>query len=633
MYEKILSPIRVGNVELKNRVIYLAMAKYLSTPDNFVTDRQIAYYAARARGGAGLVIPGACIVDPAYPSTLPMQPGLYDDKFIPGLTRLVDAVHAAGAKIFLQPWHPGVTPYGCKPEDVKQVSDWTIDEIHGLQKMFSDASLRIKKSGADGVEFHIAHNYLPEQFAVPLFNKRTDEYGADTVENAMRFSVESLQGIRAVCGDDFTIVVKINGTDLTPGGMTPERAAEASALLEKAGAAMITVSAGGGLTDLTGMSSDGHREEGWKVPFAKTVRDSVTIPVAATGDIRHPEYAEKILEEGLCDMIGIGRGLFAEPDWIYKLTDGRENELRTCISCMSCFDYCPPGKSGCAVNPLAMRESENIALRYDGDGRTVAVIGAGPAGLEAAFTLAERKFKPVVFEAEKKIGGMERIGAVPDGKSKVNWHIDYYMKQIERLNIDLRLDTKAALEDIQKLNPYAVFIATGSDPIFPGSVQGKDKPNVSIIRDVLDDFPDISGKEIVIVGAGLTGLETAATLAARQNKVTVIDMLPEPNYEALPVDHLLAIGYAKGSGVDLRMSNKLLSIEDNAVVSENMLTKESVSIPADMVIISMGARPNDALYEEIKDRFDKVIKIGDSATVGKIMNAVQSGFDSAAQLD
>jgi len=620
-------------VDLKNRVIYLAMAKYLSTPDNFVTDRQIAYYAARAKGGAGLVIPGACIVDPLYPSTLPMQPGLYDDKFIPGLTRLVDAVHAAGAKIFLQPWHPGVTPYGCRPEDVKQVADWTIDEIHGLQKLFADACVRIKKSGADGVEFHIAHNYLPEQFAVPLFNKRTDEYGADTVENAMRFSTESLQGIRAACGDDFTIVVKINGTDLTPGGMTPERAAEASALLEKAGASMITVSAGGGLTDLTGMSSDGHREEGWKVPFAKTVKDSVTIPVAATGDIRHPEFAERILEEGLCDMVGIGRGLFAEPEWVNKLSAGREDEMRTCISCMSCFDYCPPGKSGCAVNPLAMRESENVSLSYDGGGRTVAVIGAGPAGLEAAVTLAERKFKPVVFESEVKIGGMERIGAIPDGKSKVNWHIDYYKKQIGRLGIDLRTGTRATLEDIQKLNPYAVLIATGSDPIFPRSVKGIDKPNVAMIRDVLDDFPDISGKEIVIVGAGLTGLETAATFAARKNKVTVIDMLPEPNYESLPVDHLLAIGYAKGSRVDVRMSHKLLAVEDAAVVSENTLTNESVNIPADMVVISMGARPNDSLYEEIRDKFERVIKIGDSSSVGKIMNAVQSGFDTAVNLE
>jgi NADPH-dependent 2,4-dienoyl-CoA reductase/sulfur reductase-like enzyme len=284
------------------------------------------------------------------------------------------------------------------------------------------------------------------------------------------------------------------------------------------------------------------------------------------------------------------------------------------------------------VNPLALRESENVSLSYDGNGRTVAVVGAGPAGLEAAVTLAERKFKPVIFEAEKKIGGMERIGAIPDGKSKVNWHIDYYMKQIERLNIDLRLGTNATIGDIEKLDPYAVFIATGSDPIFPRSVKGIDKANVFMIRDVLDDFPDISGKEVVIVGAGLTGLETAATFAARKNKVTVIDMLPEPNYEALPVDHLLAIGYAKGSGVDVRMSHKLLAVEDAAVVSENIQTKESVSIPADMVIISMGARPNDALYGEIKDKFEKVINVGDSAVVGKIMNAVQSGFDSAASL-
>ena len=628
---KILTPIKLGNMELKNRLMYLAMAKRLSTSDNFVTDRQIAYYVNYAKNGVGLMATGGCIIDKDYPSQFIKQPGLYDDKFLPGLKKLTDAVHAADGKILFQLWHPGEVVNNCKPSEVKKCADWTKAEIHNIMKMYAEAALRAKKAGADGVEFHIAHNYLPGQFLVPYFNKRTDEYSAETLENGLRFSIESIRKIQEACGKDFPITIKINGIDVVEGGMTPEYAAEATLLLEKEGVLMVSVSGGGTITDVTAMSGDGYREEGWKVPYAAIIKKKVNIPVMATGSIRHPEFIEKILQDGSCDMVGMGRGLLADPEWIKKLSEGREDEIKACISCMECFNESSPGESNCSVNPLALRESENIVIEEDGDNRVVIVVGSGPAGLEAAITLAKRKFKPIIFESKSYIGGNEKLAAVPINKSKFNWHIEYFKKQIERLNIEVRLNTSCTPEILEKIKPYAVFVATGSIPIFPRSVPGITKSNVKMLRNVLEDFPNITGGKVVVVGAGLSGLETATTFAANDNRVTVIDMLPEPT-ETIAIDHAVVISHAIKSKVNIKMSHKLVEIKDDEVIAENMETNQIINIPADMVVISMGVQPDNVLYNQIKDKFEHVINIGDSNHCAKIVDAVQTGFDKAVEL-
>lgn len=629
---KVLTPIKVGPMELKNRVMLLAMAKSIGNPDNTLNDRQISYYENFAKGGVGLLTTGACILFPEYPSTLPCQPGVYDDKFIPELKKLVDVVHKYGTKIVFQPWHPGITPYGCDPSVLKSVTDFTLDEIHEHQKRFLEAAVRIQKAGADGVEVHAAHNYLLEQFLTPLFNKRTDEYGAQNMENGLRFTTEIIQSIKNTCGPDFAVTVKINGNDFNPDGMNEERLAQVGPILEKAGADMISVSAGGSLTDITGMSDNGSRPEGWKVPLAEIVKKSgISIPVMATGSIRHPEYVEQILTEGKCDMIGMGRGLVAEPEWVNKLAEGREDEMASCISCMGCFNYPVPGESGCSVNPTCLREYQNIEVKKDGEGKTAVVVGGGPGGMQAAKTLAERGFSVVLFEKDSKLGGLENLAAAPFGKSKIKWHIDYLTKQLERLNVDVRLGKEVTAEEIKAMKPYGVVMATGTIPTYPKFIPGIDKAHVIESRDLLRDIPEVTGENVVVIGTGLVGLETAMTFAVKGNKVSVLDMIAL-DMTKLTIEGQLGWGGVMAMGAGVYMEHKLLEITDEAVIAENMQTGEKVTIPADRVILCMGRKANNKLYEELTGQIEHLYNVGDSNNPDKIKPAVQGGFDAAVAM-
>ncbi len=629
MYE-VLEPIKIGNRTLRNRVMYLAMAKYLSTEDNFVTDRQIAYYTNYAKKGVGLITTGACIVDRDYPSRLPMQPGLYDDKFIPGLKKLAESVQKEGAVFLLQPWHPGVVPYGCGEDEVKSVADFTLEEIHEIQKKFVDAIIRAEQAGVDGCEFHIAHNYLPQQFLTPYFNKRKDQYGADTVENGIRFSVEILEEARKKVKEDFLFTIKINASDMgVEGGIDIERCVEACKLLEKAGAAMISVSAGGQMTDITGMSDDGYRPEGWKVDYAAAVKKAVSVPVMATGSIRHLREAEQYISDGKCDMIGMGRGLLAEPEWVKKVEENRVEEMKHCISCMNCFDYVVPGKSGCSINPLAMREEEEKPLEKNGAGRTVAIIGAGPGGMEAAITLAKRGFKPVVYEKSGGIGGNLRPGSNPVGKRKFKWQIEYLEKEAQRLNIPIHLNTLATIQNLELLDPYAVIAAYGAEPL-DIKFKGETPERTIGYSEILNNLPAINDKNIVIVGAGSTGIETALTYVERNNSVTVIDMMDQPTEFLTP--HLISIGHAVAKGIPILWGRKLSEVNEKNVVVYNKESGQNETIKADVVVECLGQKINTDFLEEIKSKFDKVYSIGDLNEIRKITDAVKEGYDIGVSL-
>ena len=382
MSHKFLEPIKIGNQTVKNRVMFLAMAKNISNFDDSVSAKDIAYVESVAAGGVGLLVPGAMIVDPEWPSVLPLQPGIYDDRFIPGLRRLVLAAHKYDAKILFQLWHPGATNYS--GIDPKTVDELTKDEIHAIQDKFVAAAKRAMAAGADGIEFQTCHGYLACQFISPLFNHRTDEYGWNKVEDRTRFATEILTRIRKVIGPDKIISVKMQGFDYPKSegpngndGITPEQAAEVAPYLEKAGADMIAVSAGGTIyhqDDI--MSGDVHRAEGWKVPAATMVKNAVSVPVVATGSIRHPDFVDQIINDGKCDMVGMGRGILAEREWVKKCAEGREDELRYCISCMNCFNVnidnvcvlipgahgvAVGGKHGAALYKAAVREGHGAS--------------------------------------------------------------------------------------------------------------------------------------------------------------------------------------------------------------------------------------------------------------------------------
>ena len=637
MSHKFLEPIQIGNVTVKNRVIFLAMAKTISNFDDSVSQRDIDYIESVAAGGAGIVIPGAMIVDPTWPSVLPLQPGIYDDRFIPRLRLLVKAAHKHSAKILFQLWHPGATNYsGVQPKTVDELS---IAEIKDIQAKFVAATKRAMAAGADGVEFQTCHGYLACQFISPLFNHRTDEYGWEKLENRTRFAVEILTEIRRIIGPNKILSVKMQGFDYPEGegpngqdGITPEQAAQVAPYLEKAGADVLSVSAGGTIyhqDDI--MSGDVHRAEGWKVPAAELVKKAVSIPVAATGSIRHPDFVDQIIGEGKVDMVGMGRGILAEREWVKKCEEGREDELRYCISCMNCFNVglFQYEQTNCSVNPFALREGSKRPFDDAGDGRAVVIIGAGPAGMEAAVTLKQRGFAPVVFDRGTELGGNLHIAKKPPFKGKFEWAVGYYKSMFAKLGIETHLGKEVTADEVLALKPYSILVATGSNPMNP-PIPGLDQVPVYQSHDVLVQDIQFSGKKVVVLGGGITGLETALFINRQGgNDVSVVDMLPEWPVAMTDLRYqqeaLLEVRHCNDQGVKLFYNNKVIGYSDGKVITESTKDGSKTELPADVVIMSLGVKSNDVLYQELLTKHPSVWKAGDALGIGKINKAVLHG--------
>ncbi len=651
-----LNPIQVGNTTLKNRIIYPAMGKSLASEDGYVTDRYIEYFRNIARGGVAMITTGIMVIDPEWHYISVRQPWLSDDRFLPGLRKLTEAIHREDCRIMFQPWQSGEAgqPTGGDAPDPVTVNDLSLEEIRRIQQQWFDASRRAKEAGADGIEFHLAHTYLPSQFMSPYFNHRTDAYGSDTIENSLRFSLEIIDRImKELVDDTFMVTAKINGDDFVPGGTTIRRTVEACKLLERAGVAMITVNGGGALTDITGMSDNGRRPEGWKVPFAEAVKHAVRIPVAASGSLRHPEFVDGILRAGKCDLAAIGRGILAEPEWVRKAAEGREDEMRCCISCMFCFSRTEEGTAGCSVNPFAKRELEKKPLVRDGNGRTVVVAGAGPAGLEAAVTLAERGFRVRILEKRGDIGGLVAFAALPPGKAKLNWMLDYYRRQIQRLGIRVRLNTEATAERIAEEEPYAVVLACGSREFIP-EIEGIHGRKVVGYRQVFEKIKDeadgtdpVDGenlsagngvgtegaavKNVVILGGGLTGVELAHLLKSRGCSVEILELLPPPENPSM--EQKLALAAAGACGVELLYRQKVERISEGTVQGTDLESGRKFEKKADLIIRSMGIRPEDSLEETLRERYgDRLYRIGDCRRNGKISTAVSDGADLGYEL-
>ena len=598
-----LEPIRVGKMVLKNRIIVPAMARYLCE-DGFATEDYIRYYEAMAKGGVAMVTVGIMPIDLGWPSTMPSQPCLGDDKYIPQLQKAVTAMHAAGAKVSFQPWMPGRAPYTYadaveRAQDIAIVNKLTKDEILNIERKYVAACLRCAACGVDAIEWHNAHNYLGEQFFSPYFNHRTDEYGQQNVENSMRFARECISKARRALDEagypNIEIIAKLNGSDILPGGVTPEILAASAKELEKVGVAMITVNAGGGLTRLEGMSGDGHRAEGWKVPLAEIVKAAVSIPVAASGNLKHPSYVDSIIKDGRCDLVALGRTTIADPYWVSKCAAGREDLIRYCLSCK------------------------------------VMVIGAGPAGCAAAIALAQRGFKPIICEKADYIGGMMLVAGMPIGKQEFQYGIGYYMNMLKELKVEVRLNTEATPELIRAEAPYAVICAVGSNELVP-PIPGVDGPNVITVRSYLVDRPEYRNRRIAVIGGGQTGLEAAHMLRSVGNDVVCVEMQPR-SYATL-LEHKLDLEYAEESGVQMLFEHKVLEFGVNSVVTENLKTGEKETIEADVIVLAFGVRPNRSEVDKLREcGVEKFFNVGDSNEPGMIYQAVAAAHDCAIALE
>ncbi len=653
-YSKLFSEGKIGSLSTKNRVVMSAVGISLANMDGTPTDEIIAYYAERAKGGVGLIINEYTrVMDENGGIAAVRQLGLTSDDKIPAFKKMTDAVHAHGAKIFAQLHHAGREGMNAFNEfktlpapSVKACAlvlqathAMTIEEIKDMQNRFIDAAVRAEKAGYDGVELHGAHGYLIGQFLSPYSNLRTDEYGG-SLENRCRFAVEIIEGIRAKL-PNYPISIRLSVSEFLKaiGKMEPclevEETVEIAKILEKAGVDIINISSGLYETANTVVEPMSF-EEGWLSELVKTVKNAVSIPVMGRGVIRTPEFAEKLLADGSQDFIVMGRTHLADPEWSNKAKEGRECEIRKCISCLHCFEtYLGAMGTGvpveCAVNPRTAHETKYTELKQDGNGRVVAVVGAGPAGMEAAITLAKRGFKPVVFEKEAEVGGQLQLANKPPHKDKINWLIENQKSELARLGVEVKYNTEATVENLQAVSPYAVVVATGGRALVP-NIPGVDKANVCSSTDILTGKVKLENKKVAVVGSGMTGLETTELLNETGNQCTVVEMLPAIGAGAYMQNLLDVKMRLDAQGTSYRPFHRLDAVLDGKLELTNMASIKKAELETEYVVIALGTASNKELAENLKGKFDKVVSVGDANKVGRIANAIASGYEVAYNL-
>lgn len=645
-YEKLFQKGRIGNLTIRNRAVMTPMATDFASPDGTASMRLIRYYQERAKGGIGLIINEYTGVDHVTSIPAFFQLRASSDVHVAGLEMLVDAVHAHGACIFAQLHHAGSTS---KPaltgQQALSASDvpiapgapiprpMTIEEIREVQRKFVDAAIRCRKAGYDGVELHGAHSYLIGQFFSPYYNKRSDEYGG-SFENRMRFIAEIIDGIREKLGGRFPISVRISGDEMTPqvpGTLNLQDGLQIGLYLQDKGIDVLNVSNGSGLNANANCDPYSYKP-GWKKHVAKAFKQVLRIPVIATNTIKDPDFAEQLLEEGVCDFVGLGRSQFADPEFVNKAKAGRSDEIRPCIGCMVCRErLLAKGMTVvCAVNPRMGREHLYPDYRKNGMNRKVCVVGGGPGGLEAARVLAERGFQVTLLEKQPMLGGTLNLADKPPHKELVTKLTKAMVRQVEVLGVDVRCETEATPEMVKALAPEAVFLATGAAPIIP-KLPGIELANVHLAEDVVAGKAKPSGK-VAVIGTGMTGLETAEMLGNMGCKLTLVEMLPEIGPGIFPVIRNDILGRIMAFEPELLPGHRLVEIVPGSIRMEKADGTQA-EVQVDHVVLSLGTAPNPALAEAFETACGRVIPIGDATQAGRIYEATKDAFDKAYHFD
>ena len=645
-YPHLLSPIKIGETEVKNRVFMPPVSTNLADK-GYVTDELVQHYAARAKGGVGLIVTEVTTVEPVY-TYLPGDMSICDDSYIPGWKKLCDAVHEYGCKILPQLFHPAymsfpipgtprlIAPSNVGPYYAKEAPRAvTVEELKVIIRQFGEAAGRVKQAGGDGVEIHAAHAHgLLGGFLSPLYNKRTDEYGGD-INGRLRLTLEVIEEVRKVCGKDFIIDVRISGDEYTDGSVNLNDAVYVAKQLEKAGADFLHVS--GGTTIMRGSSIPAPGTPmGSHVKSAEEIKKHVSIPVATVGRIVEPWIADELIANGRTDICMIGRANISDPEFVNKAAEGRTDEIRPCIGCLKCLNGIMFGKRiACTVNPSLELENEDTVKEAEVK-KNILVIGGGPAGMEAAYVAKKRGHNVVLCEQEDKLGGLVCLAAVPIAKQELTKVVKYMSAKLKNAGVDVRLNCEVTDEMLKgEFNDFEVIAGTGADPIvikpFTGFKQWMTADDILAGK----AFP---GRKVVVIGGGSVGCETADYLAPlvndmfpRNREIIILEMMPSVMLNETGPGRSLLVQRMVSKGVKIECSAKVERVDEDKI----FYIKDGQEIcidDADTLVFAAGYRPNPAIEEALKNADVTYHLVGDADKMGSIKEAIKAGYEIAKNL-
>ena len=658
-YSKLFSPIKIGSITIKNRFAMAPMGPLgLADANGGWNQRGIDYYVERAKGGTGLIITGVTffdqVVEKQDPSTVP-NPLYKPVNFVKTSREMTERIHAYGSKIFLQlsggfgrvtiptnvgdipPIAPSAIPHRWLDKTCRAI---TVDEIHAIVKQFGEAAFHAKRAGFDGVQIHAVHEgYLIDQFAISMFNQRTDEYGG-SLENRLRFAKEIVEEIKKTCGDDFPVTLRFSvksmikdwrvgalpGEDFEEKGRDTEEGLKAAKLLESYGYDALDTDVG--TYDAWWWNHPPmYQKKGLYRGYCKMVKEVVDIPVFCAGRMDNPDMALEAIENGECDVIDLGRPLLADPDYCNKLRCGKITQIRPCISCHEgCMGRVASySLLNCAVNPQAARERVN-AYEPILKKKKVLIVGGGVAGCEAARVLAIRGHQPVVYEKGSRLGGNLIPGGAPDFKEDDIALADWYTNELNRLGVHAHLNTELNEEEIKAMDYDTVILATGSKPkVFSLG----DDSHTYTAEQVLLKQKD-AGKKTVVVGGGLVGCETALWLVQNGIHVTIVEALDKVmavNGPLCAANKEMLEALLPFNGVEIITGAKVTEFANGEVKVD---TKEgSKTIMSDSVILSVGYKEENTLYNNLQFDIPDLYLLGDAKKVSNIMYAIWDAFEVA----
>jgi len=660
MQDPIFKPITINKLEVKNRIYLPAM--HLNMAENYlITDRLVEFYAERARGGVGMISVGYATVDER--SGWPMNIGAHADEHIPGLAKLAAGIKENGSRSAVQINHAGrynfsflmggkkpVAPSPIASRLTKEVPrELERDEIEEIIDRFASAAKRVKEAGFDAVEVLSGTGYLISEFLSPLTNQRTDEYGG-SYENRMRFGLSIMQKIKAATGDDYPLIVRMNGNDFMPGGQGRKELQEYAKALEQNGVDALCINVGWHEARVPQIVTSVPR--GVFGYLARGIKDLVDVPVIASHRINDPATAREMVGDGVCDMVAMGRSLIADPFFPEKARSGREDEIVHCIACaQGCFDHIFKGKAvECLCNPKAGHEAECRPETVESP-KKVMVVGGGPAGMSAALAASECGNDVTIYEQADCLGGQLYLAAAPPGRDEFGELARDLARQVAVNNIKVMLNTTADQQCIESEKPDSIILATGAAPIAP-PIKGADLPHVVQAWDVLQDRV-YTGKKVAIIGGGAVGVETALFLAEKgtlsgdavkfllvnnaESPEDLLELATRGTKEIVLIEMIKRIGKDIGLstrwgmlqeisriGVKTSVSTKALEITEQGVLVE--IDGKTEEIQADSVVMAVGSQSCNPLQAVVEGMGIPFQVAGDAGKIALAFDAVHGGF-------